>query len=212
MKRLAITIAYPKSAQVRLTDARDAGHVTVNAFHFDLRPGALQAVTPALQDGVNILRFVVTTQRFREKVFNLDLDRPQWIGRFEFYINEQLVSIFEDQGLALLGGGSYLIAQLELSLYHPIVVPTLPELVNRIRRIPGMTDTVPKDVGRAIVHTSFANQLTIRTWKNRFGVDFVYVCDGDNTCQYAGYVGWVHAAGLRRTLLALREAYTVACP
>ncbi|RRR74646.1 MAG: hypothetical protein EI684_06590 [Candidatus Viridilinea halotolerans] len=207
MKRLAITIAHPKSAQVRLTDARDAGHVTVNAYHFDLRPGALHAITPTLQDGVNVVRFVVTTQRFREKIFNLDLDRPQWSGRFELYINEQLVSIFEDQGVALLGGGNYTIAQLELNLYRPVLAPTVDELISRMRRIPGMTDTVAKDVAQAKRHTCFANQMAVLTWKNRFGVDFVYVCDGEGACHYAGYVGWVHASGLRRTLLALREEY-----
>jgi hypothetical protein len=210
MKRLAITIARPKSAQVRLTDVRDAGHVAVNAYHFDLRPGAPQAITPALHEGVNIMRFVVTTQRFREKVLNLALDRPQWLGRFELYINDQLVSVFENQGAALLGGGSYTIAQLELSLYRPLIAPPVAELVSRLRRVSGMTDTSPADIERAARHTIFQNQVVLLTWKNRFGVDFVYVCDGEGVCHYAGYVGWVHAGGLRRTLAAIREEFAEA--
>jgi hypothetical protein len=210
MKRLAITIARPKSAMVRLTDVRDAGHVAVNAYHFDLRPGAPQPITPALHEGLNLVRFVVTTQRFREKVLNLALDRPQWLGRFELYVNDQLISVFEDHGAALLGGGHYTIAQLELSFYRPTFAPAVAELVSRLRNIAGMTDTVASDIERASCHTRFQNEVALLTWKNRFGVDFVYVRDGEGVCHYAGYVGWIHAGALRRTLAALREEYAEA--
>jgi hypothetical protein len=210
MKRTAITIARPKSLQVRLTDVRDAGYVTVNAFHFDLRVGAAETLTPALQEGVNVLSFVVTTTRFREKVLNLALDRPQWQGRFELYLNGSLISAFEDQGAALLGGGVYRIAQLDLTIFTPTAEPEANELVERLRRVAGMTDTAPTDLERAHQHTRFRNQVALRTWKNRFGVDFVYVSDAAGTCVYAGYVGWAHARALRSELAAIREEYRAA--
>lgn len=207
MKRLAITIARPKSVQVRLTESRDAAYVTVNAYHFDLRVGATETVTAALQEGVNVLSFVVTTTRFREKVLNLALDRPQWHGRFELYLNGKLVSIFQDQGAALLGGGVYPIARLELTIFTPLLLPDPLALAERLRGVPGMTATSPADLARAHEHARYQNQVSVRTWKNRFGVDFVYVCDAAGDCVYAGYVGWAHAGALRRALATIDDEY-----
>lgn len=207
MKRTAITISRPKSVQVRLTEVRDAGYVTVNEYHFDLRVGAPETITPALREGANVIGFVVTTTRFREKVLNLALDRPQWLGRFELYLNGQIVSVFHDQGAALLGGGVYQIAQLELTVFTPVVLPEPGDLVERLRRVAGITETTTTDVARARPHSLFQNQVALRTWKNRFGVDFVYVSDAAGTCVYAGYVGWAHAGDLRRALEAIREEY-----
>lgn len=207
MKRTAITIARPKSLQVRLTEVRDDAYVTVNAYHFDLRVGAIETLTPALQEGVNVLSFVVTTTRFREKVLNLALDRPQWLGRFELYLNGSLVSVFQDHGAALLGGGVYEIARLELTICVPRDAPTAHELADRLRHVAGMTDTAPVDLARASRHTIFKNQVALHTWKNRFGVDFIYVSDPAGECVYAGYVGWAHAGGLRRALASIRDEY-----
>lgn len=192
---------------MRLTEARDAAYVTVNAYHYDLRVGAAETLTPALQDGVNVVSFVVTTTRFREKVLNLALDRPQWHGRFELYLNGGLVSVFEDHGAALLGGGVYPIARLELTLFTPLVLPEAQALAVRLRRVPGMTDTNPVDLARAREGLRFQNQVALRTWKNRFGVDFVYVCDAAGDCVYAGYVGWAHAGALRRELAAIGDEF-----
>lgn len=210
MREAAITIERPKSVQVRLTEGHDAAYVAANEFHFDLRIGVLETITAALREGVNVLRFVVTTTRFREKVLNLALDRPQWSGRFEFYLNGSLVSVFADQGAALLGGGVYEIARLHLTVVRPVVVPQVSELIARMRRVPGMTDTVPDDVAKAHVHTRFQNRVALLTWKNRFGVDFVYVCDSEGTCVYAGYVGWTHAGELRQTLRMIHEEFAEA--
>ncbi len=210
MRRAAITIERPKSVQVRLTDVRDSAHVAVNEFHFDLRIGAMETLTPALREGVNVIRFVVSTVRFREKVLSLALDRPQWLGRFEFYLNGGLVSVFADHGAALLGGGVYAIAQLDLTICLPLVAPRAAELIDRLRRVTGITDTLTKDFAQAQTHTIFQNQVSLHTWKNRFGVDFVYVGDATGACIYAGYVGWAHAADLRHVLAEIRAQYAEA--
>lgn len=207
MKRTAITIARPRSLQVRVTDARDAAYATVNAYHFDLRPGAAEELAHALQEGVNVLTLVLTTTRFREKVLNLALDRPQWHGRFELYVEGRLVSVFADHGAALLGGGVYPIARLELTVFTPVVAPAAQDLADRLRAVAGMTDTAPTDMARARQHSLFQNQVALHTWRNRFGVDFVYVSDEGGACVYAGYVGWAHAGGLRRALAAIRDEY-----
>jgi hypothetical protein len=207
MKRSAITIARPKSLQVRVTEAHDSAHVTLNAFHFDLRVGVAEDLTPALAEGVNVLTLVVTTTRFREKVLNLALDRPQWLGRFELYLNGGLVSVFADHGAALLGGGVYPIARLDLTVVTPAVAPEAHALAERLRAVAGMTDTSPADLPRATPHARFRNQVALHTWKNRFGVDFIYVSDPAGACVYAGYVGWAHSGALRRALAEIREEY-----
>lgn len=210
MKKTAITIARPKSAHVRLTDARDAAHILVNSYHFDLSLGAPQEISSALTDGANVLLFVITTQRFKEKVLNLALDRPQWSGRFELFINNQLVSVFQDHGAALLGGGTYPIAKMDLTIFTPVVLPQAHELVARLRSIPGMTDARSRHVAQAQEELRFQNQVALLSWKNRFGVDYIFVTDQEGACVYGGYVGWVHAGGLRRAIEAIRTEYALA--
>lgn len=207
MKRTAITIARPQSIHVRLTDVQDAGHVGVNAYHFDLRVGAPESLLPAMREGANTLSFGVTTRPFRERVLDLALDRPHWHGRFELLVDGRLVSVFEARGVGLLGGASHTVARMELTLFTPVREPRPDELVALLRRVPGMTDSAPAALGQATRRLRFRNAVAVHTWKNRFGVDFVYVCDPAGECVFAGYVGWAHAAGLRRALEQLDEEF-----
>lgn len=107
--------------------------------------------------------------------------------------------------------------------YHPSVVPIIKnfwsnpqlltppavdlatKLIERLQSTPGMTDAHWGDFAFGQIYLSFAKGITLRIWKNLLGVDYVFVADKDNKCLYAGYVGWLHAADLRKTLAAIEQ-------
>lgn len=210
MRRSAITIARPASIHVRLTDALDTGTVIVNESRFDLRIGVPEDITAALVEGTNVLSFVVMTRRLREKLLALDFDRAHWAGRFELLFDHRPMSVFDGQGSALFSGEVHPVARLELTFFTSAVSPPASELVARLRHIPGMTDAGCRHAVDAWTALTFQNRVALRTWKNRFGVDYIFVHDAVGECLYGGYVGWVHAEGLRRALAQLRQEYRAA--
>ncbi|MBE9168897.1 alpha/beta hydrolase [Pleurocapsales cyanobacterium LEGE 06147] len=74
------------------------------------------------------------------------------------------------------------------------------KLIGRLQSTPGMTDAHWGDFAFGQVYLSFANGITLHIWKNLLGVDYVFVADKNDKCLYAGYVGWLHAHDLRKTL------------
>ncbi len=52
------------------------------------------------------------------------------------------------------------------------------------------------------------NGATLRTWKNLFGVDHVFIADQNDKMIYAGFVGWIHSEGLNTALVQIRRDYT----
>ena len=78
------------------------------------------------------------------------------------------------------------------------------QLINRLRSLPGMTDTDYRDLGRSQIIASFSNGTTLHTWNNSFGLNHVYLAQQDR-CLCAGYVGLIHAWGLRQTLKQIKN-------
>jgi hypothetical protein len=79
------------------------------------------------------------------------------------------------------------------------------KLIKRLQIIPGMTDGHRRDFTRAKVYLSLTDGITIRTWKNPFGIDHVFVADKEDKCLYSGYVGWLHSQALRQTLAEIEQ-------
>ncbi len=106
---------------------------------------------------------------------------------------------------------------------HPSVVPIIKDfwsnpqslklpaadlaikLIKLLQSTPGMTDTHWSDFAFGQVYLSFAKEISLRIWKNLLGVDYVFVADKNDKCLYAGYVGWLHAQDLRKTLAAIEQ-------
>ena len=76
----------------------------------------------------------------------------------------------------------------------------IPELIEHFRNVQGITDANSADVQYSNIVHSFADGTTIRTWINGFGVYHVFIVNLDRRCQYAGFVGWVHIAGLETAI------------
>jgi pimeloyl-ACP methyl ester carboxylesterase len=77
------------------------------------------------------------------------------------------------------------------------------QLIQRLRRVPGMTDTDYRDFRRSRIVVSFPGDLTLRTWKNPLGINHVYLGQqqrNQSQCLYAGYVGLLHTKNLHRAI------------
>jgi len=74
------------------------------------------------------------------------------------------------------------------------------ELIEHFRRVEGITDANSADAKYSNIVHSFTDGTTIRTWINGFGVYHVFIVNSDRRCQYAGFVGWVHIAGLETAI------------
>lgn len=48
---------------------------------------------------------------------------------------------------------------------------------------------------------------TVRTWKNKFGVDHVFIADRNENMVYGGFVGWIHSEGLYSAISRIRRDY-----
>lgn len=108
---------------------------------------------------------------------------------------------------------------------HPRIVPIIQEfwanpqigsppradlatkVIGRLQSVPGMTDASYRDFKRSQVVLSFRDGMTLRTWKNPLGINHVFLADRLGKCLYAGYVGWIHATGLRQAIEEIKEVY-----
>jgi pimeloyl-ACP methyl ester carboxylesterase len=90
-------------------------------------------------------------------------------------------------------------------LLTPPAVDLGTKLIRLLQSTPGMTDTHWSDFAFGQIHLSFAKGITLRIWKNLLAVDYVFVADKHDRCLYAGYVGWLHAHDLRKTLAEIEQ-------
>ena len=82
------------------------------------------------------------------------------------------------------------------------------QFIQRLRRLPGMTDGDYRNFERSQIVASFADDTTIHTWNNSLGVNHVYVGKPQKQCIYAGYVGLIHAKGLQKEIAMLTPDIT----
>lgn len=91
--------------------------------------------------------------------------------------------------------------------------PQLPQsgltatLIQRLQAVPGMTDAHPRDALKATPCLQFDHGLTLRTWRNGFGVHHVFLVSGEGQCIYSGFVGWRQTTHLHQTLASIQRDY-----
>lgn len=80
------------------------------------------------------------------------------------------------------------------------------EIIHRLRSVPGMTDADYRHLERSRIVVSFADGTTIKTWNNPLGINHVFVISTESSqCLYSGYVGLIHALGLRKAIQEIRQ-------
>ncbi|MEO0455283.1 MAG: lysophospholipase [Cyanobacteria bacterium P01_A01_bin.114] len=85
--------------------------------------------------------------------------------------------------------------------------PTCDDVVDQLRAIPGMTDAHYRDFGKAQVWATLKDGLTLRVRKNLLGIHHVFLADRDDTCQFAGFVGWLDTAAMYEVLNGIRTDF-----
>lgn len=83
------------------------------------------------------------------------------------------------------------------------------DLIQRLRSVAGMTDAHHRDFDSAKIEMTFEDGTTLRTWKNLFGVDHVFVGSPRGECLYGGFVGWIHSDSLRQVLDEIQQEYRI---
>ncbi|HEY9907783.1 MAG TPA: hypothetical protein V6D18_09240, partial [Thermosynechococcaceae cyanobacterium] len=74
------------------------------------------------------------------------------------------------------------------------------KLIEHFRDVPGITDANERDFPSAETVFCFCDGTSVRAWTNLVRVKHVFVANADGKCEYAGFVGWVHSAGLEEAI------------
>jgi len=88
----------------------------------------------------------------------------------------------------------------------------LDALVARLQAVPGIRAADPRLLRLASVALLLADGSTVRTLSTIFGLELVFVTDGEGRCIYAGALPGSSRAALRRALDEAREQHSPALP
>ncbi|MFM7427530.1 MAG: alpha/beta fold hydrolase [Elainella sp.] len=86
---------------------------------------------------------------------------------------------------------------------------TAHEVIEQLQKVPGITDCDRRYFPRAQIHTQLKDGGSLRVYKNRVGVDYVFVANEAGDCFYAGFVGWLHAPDLQQALHRIGSTYAL---
>jgi hypothetical protein len=81
------------------------------------------------------------------------------------------------------------------------------EIIQRLQSLLGMRDAHQRDFHRAKAIITLKDGSTIRLWWNPVGVEHVFIASPQGEFLYGGFVGWIHAEALRRTLREIKQEY-----
>jgi len=81
------------------------------------------------------------------------------------------------------------------------------EVIGILESVPGMTRAHHRDFKSSNPIMRLRDGSTIRTWKNPFGVDHVFIADRNENMIYGGFVGWIHSDGLNSVIDRIRRNY-----
>ena len=100
---------------------------------------------------------------------------------------------------------------------NPLVsTPSAPDfasiLIDRLRLVTGMTDAHRRDFPYSKPYITFDNEITLRTWKNPWQIQHVFVSDRTEDFLWGGFVGWSHNGALTETLTEIQKEYSLSIP
>ena len=90
----------------------------------------------------------------------------------------------------------------------PTITKVAEQVVALLQAVPGMTPAHERDFPRSQpAFTLNDGSTVVRTWKNPVGVDHVFLGTSDNKMVFGGFVGWIHAEGLKQALNDIRARF-----
>lgn len=82
------------------------------------------------------------------------------------------------------------------------------EAIFILEAVPGITKAHHRDFNSSQPIARLRDRSTLRTWKNPFGVDHVFLADHDDQIVYGGYVGWSDSDALREAIAQIKLSLT----
>jgi pimeloyl-ACP methyl ester carboxylesterase len=79
-------------------------------------------------------------------------------------------------------------------------------LIRQLQQVTGMTDAHRRGFEQSRIYCTFANGLSIRTWKNPLGIDHIFLACPQGNCLYSGFVGWQDAKALQQILAEIASS------
>lgn len=83
------------------------------------------------------------------------------------------------------------------------------EIIQKLQSTPGITDAHWRDFSKAKLYVKLENGIAIYTWKHPLGMEYIFVSCDQGKCLYSGFVGWLHAENLHKTLQQIEREYTI---
>ena len=144
-----------------------------------------------------------------EKISVVNIDVTDSVGGHQAYKNKlsyildrikgetgQSISDFDSDTISLQSSASDMNAE-----------NVTQEIIKILNQVPGMTNADPLDFDESEIFIRCQKNLSIRTWKNVFGVDHVFI-EKNGKCIFGGYVGWVHSDGLHAALKQIKRRFS----
>ncbi len=82
------------------------------------------------------------------------------------------------------------------------------EAIAILENVPGITRAHHRDFKSSYPVMRLRDGTVVRTWKNQFGVDHVFLGDRDERMIYGGFVGWIDSEGLTQAINRIRISFT----
>ena len=82
------------------------------------------------------------------------------------------------------------------------------EAIQILDSVPGMLYASAGDIKSSRPIFTLRDETVVRTWKNPFGIDHVFLADPNGNIIYGGYTYWIHAQGLNQAISRIRSDLT----
>ncbi|NES24946.1 MAG: hypothetical protein F6K41_40070 [Symploca sp. SIO3E6] len=91
--------------------------------------------------------------------------------------------------------------------------PTIQKVIARLNKVPGITNDAMQ-LSRRIFMDDMLAELKfkdgsgiLRFCVNPLKIHHVYIFDSKNDCEFTGYVGWIHAEGLKQEIEQIKQNF-----
>jgi hypothetical protein len=81
-------------------------------------------------------------------------------------------------------------------------------VVDLLNEVEGMTQAHSRDFKNATPRFTLRDGSVLKVFKNPVGVNHVFIADDQGNMIFGGFVGWIHADGLKQAIATIRSDFT----
>jgi len=82
------------------------------------------------------------------------------------------------------------------------------QVVDLLNEVEGMTQAHSRDFKNATPRFTLRDGSLLKVFKNPVGVDHVFIADDQGNMIFVGFVGWIHANGLKEAIARIKRDFT----